>query len=130
MGMRLYLSIVLVAAMAALGESLPDQPIGMDIDNHGIHSPPILADNAVPSGSVLETRVQGARLILDWTSASGAPARFRILKPDGRAIAMRKGKRSVQGWIASLRIAGWPGGIYLLEAESGTNRMAAKILLP
>ena len=89
---------------------------------------PLSAPRSEPS---LETRVEGSRLVLDWSSSSArTPARFRVLKPDGRMVAARGGKRSVQGWIASLRVAGWPRGSYYVEVESGPARVLSRFLLP
>lgn len=83
-----------------------------------------------PSTPVLEASLQGPRLLLDWTTGSRHPARFRILHPDGRLVATRDGKRSVQGWLVSLRVAGWPAGEYRVEAEAGSSRAVSGISLP
>lgn len=105
---------------------------------------PVLPDTAaLPSVSVgsgeaapfeapsagLETTQQGRKVVLDWTVGEKTPARFRISHPDGRVIATRDGRRSVQGWIASVRVAGWPRGLYLLTAEAGASKSARKFIL-
>ncbi len=77
----------------------------------------------------LESTLQGRKIVLDWTVAESTPARFRISHPDGRVIATRNGRRSVQGWIASVRVAGWPRGLYLITAEAGALKTERKFIL-
>jgi hypothetical protein len=82
---------------------------------------------AAPNG--LSARLQANRLVLDWAGGGSEPAGFTVLSPSGRKIAHRDGKRSVQGWIASLRVSGWPRGLYFVRAESGAKRASASFLL-
>lgn len=77
----------------------------------------------------LETEVKGNRVILDWAGGGREPARFLIHSSDGRYIATRRGRRSVQGWMASLRVAGWPSGIYSITAESAGYQATGSFLI-
>lgn len=112
------MSPLLLCALLALGDAL------------SAPAPAAASPVAVSPAPVLEASVQGPRLLLDWTTPSREPARFRILHPDGRLIATRVGKRSVQGWLISLRVAGWPAGAYRVEAEAGSSRAVSDLHLP
>lgn len=89
-----------------------------------------LACPVVADGPALETRLRGTRLVLDWAAPSREPARFRILAPGGRFLAQRDGRRSAQGWIATVRVQGWPPGLYIVEGVSAAGASRARIVLP
>lgn len=125
------LSLLALAAVA-MGRNLHAQSFSVAptrMDSARAMPGPVYPGSAFAPDPALETYQRGHRMVLDWTSSSTGPVRFRVLRPDGRFIAMRMGRRSVQGWIASLRVAGWPEGIYLVEAESGSQRTLSTFLL-
>jgi hypothetical protein len=78
-------------------------------------------------------------MVIDWSTAAQAPSHriqgpvhVRLYSQDGRFIARRQARRSAQGWITSLRIAGWPAGVYqvVAETESGGHRSEGLLSLP
>jgi hypothetical protein len=129
---------VLPASAAAVPVAIPPgsldsqasrQAEAPDMPDTGDAVAPAGSEGQFPPLSGLESTRQGRKMVLDWTVSESAPAQFRILHPDGRIIATRAGRRSVQGWIASVRVAGWPPGIYLVTAEAGAIRSREKFIL-
>lgn len=128
----LALPLLLTLVPESYSQALPDLPLGMA-------SRDVMADSTsgarVPSPAAwlpagLEGRIQGNHVVLDWTAAARPPAEFRILHPGGRLIATRLGRRSVQGWMSTVRVAGWPRGVYLAEVRSGDLVSSTRFLVP
>lgn len=119
-----------LASPANLRTVAPKYAALLDANAPGRSLPGARVPPPARSGDGLVGQVLGGRLSLDWTSTSRLPAAFRILSQQGRVIASRPGRRSAQGWLATVRVAGWPRGVYLVEARSGDLRSSAKILIP
>jgi hypothetical protein len=144
----LILPLLLASVREACSQASAPLPVGREIPGEpadslrpegngylpGSYSGPF-SDSPLPAPAEtvaggLEGRVKGNQLILDWTAAARPPAEFRVLHPGGRMIASRLGKRSVQGWMSTVRVAGWPRGVYFAEVRSGGLASWTKFLLP